>query len=172
MKNNTLDLDKYSRELQWVRWAFFGAFLITLGALARIPLYPVPFTLQTFAIYLLGLTQSPKQAFASAACYLFLASIGVPVLGGKVNLFWLTGKCGGYLFAFPIAAFLIAWIRQKGAPLVALLTGQMLIFILGWIWLLPFVGAKVAFIKGVLVFLPSEAIKAAFALAAVHWRAR
>jgi biotin transport system substrate-specific component len=172
MKNIFLHLDTYKQELEWVKGVLFGTLMITLGSLARISLYPVSFTLQTFSLFLLALTQSPKQAFASAAFYLFLASAGMPVLGGKINLLWFAGKAAGYLFAFPIAAFLMAWIHQKGSPIVALFVGQMVIFTLGWIWLIPFLGAKTAFIKGVLIFLPSEVIKAVFALVFVRRRSR
>ena len=161
-----------NRELQWIEIALCGAILITLGSFVRIPLYPVPFTLQTLAIFLLGLTQSPRQAFASAVCYLLCASMGLPVFAGKVHSLWILGKCGGYLVAFPIAAFLIAWMRQKYSPLVALVSAQVVIFAFGWIWLTFYFGVEVAFMKGVLIFLPSEGLKTMLALATVRWRIR
>lgn len=167
MKRTITDIDEVNEKLQLIKWALFGAFLITLGSWARIPLYPVPFTLQTLAIFFLGLTQSPKQAFASAACYLFLASVGLPVLGSKINPLWFLGKCAGYLFAFPVAAFVIARVREKSSAILAIFLGQVIIFLFGWIWLLPFLGAKTAFIQGVFVFLPSSVIKAFMALTIV-----
>lgn len=149
-----------------------GCALITVGSLIRIPFYPVPFTLQTLAIFILGLTQSPKQAFASASCYLLCASAGLPVLDGTANALWMTGKCAGYLAAFPVAAYAIAVLRQKWPPFIALLCGQALILGLGWGWLALFIGAQAAFLKGVAIFIPSGLCKALAALSWVKWRGR
>ncbi|MGD0665155.1 MAG: biotin transporter BioY [Rhabdochlamydiaceae bacterium] len=147
----------FNRELLWMGAALFGAALITLGSMMRVPLYPVSFTLQTLAVFFVGLTQTPKQAAASGVCYLLCASAGLPVLGGHANPLWLVKKCGGFLLAFPIGAYLIARLRKR--PLLALLCGSAVIFTLGWIWLAYFFGAKVALMQGVLIFLPSEALK-------------
>jgi biotin transport system substrate-specific component len=158
------------RELQEAGLIVFGGALITLGSFVRIPMYPVPFTLQTLAIFILGLTQPPRRAAGAAVCYLLWATLGLPVLGGTINPYWLTGKCGGYLIAFPIAAFLISWLRKK--PIVALLCGCAVIFTLGWVWLSCFFGPKLAWMQGVVIFLPSAGLKImlALALASVRWR--
>ena len=156
--------DSYHLELQWIGNALLGSILIILGSFVRIPLYSVPFTLQTLAIFVLGLTQSPKQALASTVCYLLWGSMGLPVFGGTVNLFWMTGKSGGYLVAFPVAAFLIAWLRDKLPPLMTLICGQAVIFTLGWIWLAYYFGPKIAFLQGVVIFIPSAGLKMILAL--------
>lgn len=145
--------------------ALFGCALIVLGSMIKIPLYPISFTLQTLAIYILALTQSPKQAFASALCYLVCATIGFPVFFGHANPFWIIGKSGGYLVAFPLAAYCIAQLRHKHSPITALLCGTCVTFTLGFLWLIPFFGLQVAFTKGVLIFIPSELFKV---LAAIH----
>jgi biotin transport system substrate-specific component len=162
------------RELQWITLALFGAALITLGSYIRVPMYPVPFTLQTLAILVIGLTQSPKQALGSVICYLLFASVGLPVLAGKINPLWFMGKCSGYLIGFPIGACLIAWMRKKFHPVLALLSGEAVIFLMGWIWLTNLFGPKIAFLQGVVIFLPSEGLKilAALALSSVRWRKR
>ena len=167
----TLRLD-YSSDagLRSIGLVLFGSALIALGSMLRIPLEPVPFTLQTLAICWVGLTQTPKEAFASATCYLLWASLGLPVLAGIANPLWISGQTGGYLIGFPVGAALIAWLRQKRSPLTALIWGQITIFAFGWIWLASFMGVKMALIYGVLIFLPSEAYKIAVALAA--WRMR
>jgi len=156
-----------SEEVRLILLALLGCGLITIGSLIRIPFYPVPFTMQTLVIFILALTQSPKQAFASVVCYLFCATAGLPVLDGKMNVLWFTGKCGGYLIAFPIAAFVIARMRQRGSALIALLCGEAIILLIGGLWLVPFLGAKTAFIKGVLIFIPSALCKMFAALAFV-----
>ena len=159
-------------ELRFIGLAMLGCGLITMGSLIKIPIYPVPFTLQTLAIYILALTQSPKQAFASAICYLLCATAQLPVLGGNANSLWMIGKCGGYLIAFPIAAYAIARMRPKRPSIAVIIWGQAVIFALGWTWLLPFLGPKEAFIRGVLIFIPSELLKGLAALAFAKWRSR
>jgi biotin transport system substrate-specific component len=157
-------IENSNEKIKFLRLILFGCALITLGALIKTPLIPVSFTLQTFAIYILSLTQIPKIAFASTLSYLACASMGLPVFSGHANPFWMLGKCGGYLIAFPIAAYLIARLRQTHTPMTALLYGMALIFTLGFLWLIPFLGIQTAFIKGVLIFIPSELIKALSAL--------
>lgn len=153
-----------------------GTVLITFCSFIKIPLYPVPFTLQTLAIYILALSQRPKQAFASTLCYLVCATIGLPVFGGRMNPAWIFGKCGGYLVAFPIAAYCMAKIYaaraaySKRAAFQALLCGMSMILFFGFLWLIPIFGLHTAFIKGVLIFIPSEIFKALAAIQLVTWR--
>jgi biotin transport system substrate-specific component len=149
---------------------FLGTALITFCAFIKIPLYPVPFTLQTLAIYILALTQGPKQAFASTLCYLVCATVGLPVFGGRVNPAWIFGKCGGYLVGFPIAAFCMAKIYSKRPAFQALLCGMGVIFFFGLLWLIPIFGLQTAFIKGVLIFVPSEIFKILAAIQLINWR--
>lgn len=148
-----------SKEWIFIFKACLGCALITLCSLVKIPFYPVPFTLQTLAVFIIALTQEPRQAFASGMCYLFCASLGLPVLCGGSNPFWIMGKCGGYLVGFPLAAYLISVLRKKCHPILAILCGQVVIFGLGFLWLIPFFGVKIAWLKGVLLFIPSGLLK-------------
>lgn len=146
------------REIDSSIWVLFGAALITVCAWIKIPFYPVPFTLQTFAIYAIALTLPPRIACASACGYLLLATVG------HANPFWILGKCGGYLMGFPFAAYLISHLRQSRSQVFALACGMGVIFGLGFLWLIPFCGWQAALIKGVLIFIPSEIFKALAAM--------
>jgi|GEM_PF-2207565 len=163
-------VESFREAATWYLHVFLGGCLIVFASLIKIPLEPVAFTLQTLAIFILGLTQSPKQAFASVLCYLCFATCGLPVLSGSANSLWMLGKSGGYLISFPIAAYLIAWMRSKGFLLSALLCGQAVIFVFGWIGLVPFIGMWSGFVKGVLVFIPSVWCKIVAALVFVKER--
>jgi biotin transport system substrate-specific component len=138
----------------------FGCSLLVLCTLIRIPMIPVSFTLQTFALYFLGLTLSPKQAAQSVVAYLAIATFGLPVLSVGADPLWFLGKTGGYLLAFPVAAYCIA---RLGKNVLAMTAGLLLVFLFGFLWLLPFVGAEIAFLKGVAIFIPSEIMKMAAA---------
>jgi len=153
--------------------ALFGCALITLGSLVKVPFFPVPFTLQTMAVFILALTQSPKQAALSCIAYLAAATIGLPVLCGNSKPLWIAGKCGGYLVAFPLAAYAVSYLRAITSPILALTVGQCIIYFLGWCWLAPLFSAKAAFINGVLFFIPSDIVKNLFALRiSALWNAR
>src|SRR6185295_2599469 len=144
--------------------ALIGCATITVGSMVKVPLFPVPFTLQTMAVFIVALTQTPKQAALSCIAYLLAASIGLPVLCGKSNPLWIAGKCGGYLVAFPLAAFVTAHLVRSCSPLVALTVGQLIIYFFGWCWLAPLFSAQEAFLKGVLLFIPSDIVKNIFAV--------
>lgn len=163
----TLPLKK---EMEFLKSVFLGAGFLAFGSLIKIPMEPIPFTLHTFALYVLALTQPPKTAFASAACYLFLGSLGLPVFSGCVKTDWMVGKSAGFLLAFPLAAYMIAHLREKISPLLSILCGTALIYSFGFLWLVPFVGAATAFTKGVLIFLPSALCKALAAISFIRKR--
>jgi biotin transport system substrate-specific component len=154
----------YAKRLYALGACLFGCGLIAVCSLIKIPFFPVPFTMQTFALFLIGLTQTPKQALSSTLTYLFCATIGLPVLGGLSNPLWYLGKSGGYLIAFPLAAWLIAKIAEKRPPWLAVSAGQLAILLIGFPWLIPFVGLKIAFTHGVLIFIGPSILKGASAI--------
>lgn len=157
----------------FVYFTCVGCTLITLCSFIKIPFYPVPFSLQTFAVSILALTQSPKQAASSVLCYLLCATIGLPVFGGKANPLWILGKCGGYLVGFPLAAYLTAKLIQTKSPWLALLCGQVVIYAFGCVWLIPLFGFSCAWLKGVFIFLPSDMLKNMLAIQlTTAWRKR
>lgn len=146
-------------------WApvLLGTALMILSGMIRIPCYPVSFTMHTCAVFLIGATQTPQKAFLSVA--LFLALGCVELLPTPLHLF---GKCGGYYLSFPLAASLVALLRDHFSLWIALACGQMLIYTLGLLGLLPFIGLYQAVTMGVLIFLPSDVLKLIFA----HYTAR
>lgn len=146
-----LKLDQIDKLKKFCFFALLGAGLMALGGAIKIPCYPVSITLHTLALFVVALTQSPKQATASVLCYLVFYPFG------------FVTKSGGYCLAFPIAAFLISYLSNHIRPLFAVLAGQGVIFLLGFLWLATFVGAKIAFTQGVLIFIPTAFLKAILA---------
>lgn len=142
--------------------AFSGSVFVSLCSLISIPTSPVPITMQTLAVFIIGLTQSPRTAAASLLFYLIEGSLGLPVFCGKANPLWFIGPSAGYLIAFPIAAYLIA--RCSRIPVLALCIGQGVMMLLGFAFLSTFIGVKSAFTSGVLLFIPSALIKIVIAL--------
>lgn len=149
----------FKLEAKEISTSLVGCLLLILGACIKIPFYPVPVTLHTFSLFLIALMQSPKQAFYSANGYLLLATFGFPVFYLHANPYWWVGKCGGYLWAFPIAAYGMAIMRVKIGNFLALTAGAIFILLCGFIWLIPFVGLSVAWKQGLLCFIPCELAK-------------
>jgi biotin transport system substrate-specific component len=164
----------------WLRTAgivLAGSALVAVCAHVALPLYftPVPLTLQTFAVLLLGLLLSPRLASASLAAYLVEGALGLPVFApGPVipGLAHLLGPTGGYLLACPAAAALASFLwrrtgRGYSAALLSAAAGNLTILAGGALWLviLTHTPAQSAFSLVVLPFLPGDALKIAAAAA-------
>lgn len=147
---------------------FAGSLLIAASAQITVPLWPVPMTLQTLAVLVVGAALGPRLGFLAAAVYLAEGAIGLPVFAGfAAGALHLVGPTGGYLFAFPLAAALAGYAARRGlcdralsaiAPMTA---GTLVILALGALWLSRFSVDPVA--VGVAPFLPGAAIKIALA---------
>ncbi len=133
--------------------------LTAISAQISIPTQPVPFTLQTLLVLLSGAFLGPINGGLAQLTYLFMGAFGIPVFanfsGGFPILFGLTG---GYLWSFPIVAFLVGLFIQNSKNLVAIsLTmffGTMLILIFGSLYLSLFFNGdlKTSFTIGALGF--------------------
>lgn len=151
-----------------------GSFLVAACAQISLPLpfSPVPVTGQTFAVLLLGASLGPRRGAAALALYLAEGAAGLPVFapGGLPGLARLAGPSGGYLLAFPLAAFTLGWLleRPEGSGprrwwswLVAVLMAEAVIFFAGVAWLavVSAAGWAEALRLGLLPFLPGELLK-------------
>ncbi|MCH9630912.1 MAG: hypothetical protein S4CHLAM37_09220 [Chlamydiia bacterium] len=139
---------------------------LSLLALAKVPIQPVPITLQTLGIFLIGLTLRPSLAVASVMLYLGGATAGLPILSGmSINPFWMIGPSAGFLLGFVPAAFIISYITNKMKSrsfiktVFALVAGQAVLYLCGVSWLSTLVGFKKAIAFGVMPFLPGMVYK-------------
>jgi biotin transport system substrate-specific component len=156
-----------------------GSALIALWAHVALPLpwTPVPLTLQTFAVLLLGLVLGPGPAAAAAALYLLEGAVGLPVFAptGPLGFAHLIGPTGGYLVAYPFAAWLTGRLGARRAfprAFGAALLGSLVILLAGGVWLMAMTHAplSVTLTSAVLPFLPGDALKCvAAAGAAAGW---
>lgn len=158
-----------------ITYAALFAALIAVGALATIPLGPVPFTLQVAFVLLAGLVLGPRLAGVSVAAYLALGLVAPVYAGGTSGVGVLFGPTGGYLWGFLLAAIVAGALSRRGNPslarlVAASLAGLLPIYLLGATWLaihLRTSSFAVIIVGGVLQFLPLDVVKAvAAALAA------
>ena len=88
---------------------FLGSLLLTISAKIKIPFYPVPMTMQTLVVLIIGIGFGWKLGVATVMLYLFEGIIGLPVFSGTpekgIGLVYFTGPTMGYLIGFLVAAF-------------------------------------------------------------------
>ncbi len=98
-------------------WIISFSILTAISAQVSIPIKPVPITLQTMIVLLAGAFLGAKNGAYSQSLYLFLGVIGLPVFAytadGTFGFARLFGPTGGYLLAFPIAAYLVGYITER-----------------------------------------------------------
>ena len=147
--------------------AFWGAFLLSLCSQVSIPLNPVPITLQTMGVMLIGLTFTKEDSLRAVVTYLLLGTAGLPVFanfsGGLQIVF---GPTGGYLLGFLLAVYIMSNVREffESNSLIYTLglcmLGTSAIFLCGIAWLAKFVGIHDAFYLGLVPFIIPGAAKA------------
>lgn len=146
------------------------ALLTALGARVAIPLpgTPVPFTFQVVAVLLAGWLLGPKLGAASQLSYLAVGATGVPVFAAGGGLAYLMGPTGGYLLAYPVAAWIVGAVVAEDAGLprqvAGLLGGLAAIYAGGVGWLATVAGHEAALAAGVLPFLAVGLLKVLFVL--------
>ena len=159
--------------------AVAGSALIALSAQAAVLTWPVPITLQTFAVLLIAALVGPVRGAAAVALYLLQGAAGLPVFAsGGAGAAHLLGPTGGYLAGFlPAAAVtgLLAargWDRRWWSAAAAMAVGTVTVYMPGVLWLAGFVGLRSAVLTGAVPFLPGDAIKVVVAavLLPAGWR--
>lgn len=150
-----------------------GAALLFVAAQIQIPLQPVPITLQTLGVMVLGLLFDRRSAIQAVLLYLSLGVLGLPVFAGLSNLA-AVGPRAGYLVGFLAAVWAMTYARERlGEPknilgLMGLnLLGSLLIYACGIAWLSVFFGFKSAILMGFVPFIIPGLIKAVLLSGAV-----
>ena len=142
-----------------------GALFFAICSQISIPLYPVPMSLQTLFVFLFPLFLGRNKAVFSLLCYLAAATVGLPVLaGGIIEPLWFLGPRAGYLFSWPICAYLIGTIiEKKGTSSFQILfsfgLSLILIYGLGILFLCRFFPFGMSVKLGLLPFLPLGGLK-------------
>lgn len=150
----------------------FGSLLIAAASQIEVPFFPVPMTMQTFAVLLVGLLFGARLGAATVLAYLAEAAIGLPFLSGGDTLASLLVKpaTAGYLVGFVGAAFVAGLIAERTAgrlwgTAVAALAGEAVLMSLGVAFLATLIGADAAVQYGFLPFILGDVLKIVLAVA-------
>ena len=128
-----------------------GTLLLTLSARISVPVWPVPVTLQTFAVAVLAAAFGWRIGVATVALYILEGLAGLPVFATGGGPAYILGPTGGFIIGWLPMAYVIGLAADRGAsgkvlPLfLAMLAGDAIVFILGFVWLLA-MGASAAWI--------------------------
>jgi biotin transport system substrate-specific component len=163
-----------------------GVAITALAAQISVPMWPVPFTGQTFAVLLVGTTLGAARGMISMTLYVLLGSLGLPIFtAGKSGLAYITGPTGGYLIGFVLAAVATGWLAQRQwdrkvvGAFISFLVGTAIIYAVGLPWLSVSLGqlglphdASATLQAGLYPFIPGDILKAlvAGALLPLAWR--
>ena len=150
-----------------------GSIVLSASSYIQVPMIPVPMTMQTFAVTLIGALYGWRLGAVAIMAWLIEGAMGLPVLaGGAAGVQHFLGKTGGYLFAFPAAGALAGWLAERGwnghRPVMAfwaMLAGNGLCLVLGASWLAAMIGWQAAIAFGVTPFVLGGLLKSILAAA-------
>jgi biotin transport system substrate-specific component len=161
-----------TRDLAYV--ALFAAITAVLGLVPAIAVGPVPITAQTLGVMLAGAVLGARRGFLSQLLFLVLVAVGLPLLAsGSGGLSVFVGPSAGYLYSWPIAAFVVGLITEATwqrfnlawALLATVVGGILVVYAIG-IPFVPVYSDSVTLAQsftGSFVFLPGDLVKAVVA---------
>jgi biotin transport system substrate-specific component len=141
------------------------AALTAIGSHIRLPLQPVPFTMQVFFVLLSGVVLGSSRGAMSQLTYIAMGLAGAPVFAATphAGVAVLTGPTGGYLLGFVLASYIAGWLAERNMPvLLAGLAGLAFIYLFGYAVLARYLGSSgAAWRLGVQPFIFADLLKVA-----------
>jgi biotin transport system substrate-specific component len=177
-----------SRGEEWTKQAAIvisASLFVALCARVTVPLpfTPVPLTLQNFGVVAVGLLLGSRRGFAALSLYLAEGACGLPVFSLGGGIAYLLGPTGGFLLAYPLAAFVAGWIFEHysqhsshrfGWAALSALAAELVLFSGGLSWLAVLThSVSLAIRLGLYWFVFAEVIKVLLAASvAARWQQR
>ncbi len=156
--------------LHQVALVLLGTVLLAVSAQIQMPFIPVPMTMQTFMVLMIGATYGWRLGAATLVAYIAEGAIGLPVFAqfsGGAHV--LVGPTAGYLVGFVVAALVTGYLAERGygrnlaTAAVSFILGTIVIFAFGLAYLSSLIGVEKAVEFGLMPFIYSEPTKVALA---------
>ena len=165
-----MELTKYNSQIKIIKSLLviiLGSILLAISAKIKVPFYPVPMTMQTFIVLLIGVCFGWKLGGTIITFYLLEGIIGLPVFSGTpekgLGIVYFVGPTMGYLLGFVFAAMLSGIFKFNKNIIfnfLKLVLSVSIIYILGIVWLGSLIGWDKPIINlGVTPFLLAELFK-------------
>ena len=141
------------------------AILTGIAANLKIEIGPIPITMQTFAVLLAGALLGSKRGALSQLTYLSLGLAGLPWFARGGGISYIMSPTFGYIIGFVLAAYFVGWLceggfdRQVKTAILAMLIGNILLYIPGLLWLAKFFGFEKVLAFGFYPFIIGDLLK-------------
>jgi len=167
---------KETNIIKYLFIAFVGTIILAISSKIKIPFYPIPMTMQTLVVLMIGIGFGWRLGVITIALYLFEGIIGLPVFSGTpekgIGLVYFTGPTMGYLFGFLATAYFAGKFSYDNNIIknfLKLFLATSFIYIIGMAWLGSLIGwDKPIFKLGAQPFLLAELFKILIATLAIN----
>lgn len=150
--------------------AIMGSFALWISAKINVPYYPVPATMQTFVVMIIGMAFGWRLGVATVMLYLAQGALGLPVFAGTpekgLGLLYMAGPTGGFLLGFIVAAAVTGYLAERGfdrnsfTTALAMLAGTIALYIPGLLYLGTLLGWDKPILQwGMIPFLYLDGLK-------------
>lgn len=153
-----------------VALVLIGTVLLAISAQVQVPFWPVPMTMQTFVVLMIGATYGWRLGGATMVAYILEGVIGLPVFAQfSAGAHVLVGPTAGYLAGFVLAALVTGYLAERGfgrnlaTAAISFAAGTVIIFACGLAYLSSLIGMEGAITHGLMPFILSEPTKVALA---------
>lgn len=151
-----------------------GVCLLTLSAKIQIPFWPVPMTMQTLVVLVIGMAYGWRLGAATVLAYLVAGAAGLPVFAGTpargIGVAYMMGPTGGFLLGFLVSAAAVGFLGERGwdrsvpRTAIAMVLGQAIITLAGVAWLAILFNLPKAIEVGFKPFLAASLLKVALGI--------
>jgi biotin transport system substrate-specific component len=148
--------------------AVSGSIALAVSAKIQVPFWPVPATMQSLVVLLIGAAYGARLGAATVLLYLTEGLAGLPVFAGpSAGPAYMAGPTAGYLLGFVLAAGLVGWLAERGwnrslgRSALAMSVGHIALFVPGVLWLALLFGWPKAIAAGVAPFVLATIVKTA-----------
>ncbi|KEJ95606.1 biotin transport system substrate-specific component [Pseudosulfitobacter pseudonitzschiae] len=166
--------DKLTLRARQVLMVAAGILLLAIAAKIKVPMWPVPITMGTFAVLAIGAAYGARLGLVTILGYMIVGALGLDVFAGSsaqtFGLTYMMGGTGGYLVGYVLATVVLGvlaqrgWDRSVGWMALAMLIGNAVIYLPGLAWLGQLYGWDKPILQwGLTPFLIGDAIKLALA---------